>query len=115
LPSTNRRYQLVECGSACKHPCATPLEHTTSDGKYWIWRLQMAHEAIRQSKIVPATSLLALALGAAAFGAIAIGAMAVGRMAVGRLVIKKARLGALEVDELTVRKLRVVERDGPIA
>jgi hypothetical protein len=75
----------------------------------------MAHEVIRQSTAVPATSLLALALGAAAFGALAIGALAVGRVAVGRLVIKKARFGALHVDELTVRKLRVVERDGPIA
>jgi hypothetical protein len=55
----------------------------------------MAHEVIRQSRTVPAASLLALALGAAAFGAIAIGALAVGRIAVGRLMIKKARLGAL--------------------
>jgi hypothetical protein len=74
----------------------------------------MAREVIRQSKAVPATSLLALALGAAAFGAVAIGAVAIGRVAIGRLVIKKARFGALEVDELTVRKLRVVEHDGPI-
>jgi hypothetical protein len=28
-------------------------------------------------------------------------------------VIKKARFKALEVDELTVRRLRVVERAGP--
>ena len=53
--------------------------------------------------------------GAAAFGAVAIGALAIGRLAVGRLVIKKARFSALEVDELTVRKLRVVEREGPIS
>jgi hypothetical protein len=33
---------------------------------------------------------------------------------VGRLAIKKARFGVLEVDELTVRKLRVVEHDGPV-
>jgi hypothetical protein len=75
----------------------------------------MAREVIRQADAVPATSLLALALGAAAFGAVAVGALAIGRVAIGRLVIKKARFGALEVDELTVRKLRVVERDGPIA
>jgi hypothetical protein len=80
-----------------------------------ILEVTMARDAIRQSDAVPATSLLALALGAVALGAIAIGAVAVGRLAVGRLVIKKARLGTLEVDELTVRKLRVVERDGPIA
>jgi hypothetical protein len=75
----------------------------------------MAREITRQSKTVPATSLLALALGAAAFGAVAVGALAIGRVAVGRLVIKKARFGALEVDQLTVRKLRVVDHDGPLA
>ena len=58
---------------------------------------------------------MALALGVAAFGAVAIGALAIGRLVVGHLVIKKARFGALEVDELTVRKLRIVEHDGPIA
>jgi hypothetical protein len=63
----------------------------------------MARDVTGQSKAVPAASLLALALGAAAFGAVAIGALAIGRIAVGRLVIKKARFGALEVDELTVR------------
>jgi hypothetical protein len=73
----------------------------------------MAREVSSKSKATPATSLLALALGAAAFGAVAIGALAIGRVAVGRLVIKKARFGALEVDELTVRRLHVVEPEGP--
>jgi hypothetical protein len=45
------------------------------------------------------------------FGAVAIRALAIGRIAVGRLVIKTARFGALEVNELTVRKLRVFEHD----
>jgi hypothetical protein len=36
-----------------------------------------------------------------------------GRLAVGRLAIKRARFGALEVDDLVVRKLRVIERRGP--
>ena len=71
----------------------------------------MARDVTRRSKAVPATSLLALALGAAAFGAVAIGALAIGRLAVGRMVIKKARFGTLEVDELTVRRLRVLEHD----
>jgi hypothetical protein len=73
----------------------------------------MVREVMRQSKAVPAAGLLALALGAAAFGAVAIGALAIGRLVVGRLVIKKARFGALEVDELTVRKMRIVEHQGP--
>ena len=74
----------------------------------------MVREATGQSRAIPAASLLALALGAAAFGAVAIGALAIGRLVVGRLLIKKARLGALEVDELTARKLRVVEHEGSI-
>jgi hypothetical protein len=73
----------------------------------------MAHQVTGRSKALPGASLLALALGAAAFGAAAIGALAIGRLVVGSLVIKKARFGALEVDELTVRRLRVVERQGP--
>ena len=71
----------------------------------------MARDITGQSKAVPAASLLALALGAAAFGAVVIGALAIGRLAVGRMVIKKARFGVLEVDELTVRKLRVFEHE----
>jgi hypothetical protein len=69
----------------------------------------MSREVTRQSPAIPAASLLALALGAAAFGAVAIGALAIGRLAVGRLAIKKARFHVLEVDELTVRKLHVLE------
>jgi hypothetical protein len=44
-----------------------------------------------------------------AFGAVAVGALAIGRAAIGRLAIKKARFGTLEVDELVVRRLRVIE------
>ena len=72
----------------------------------------MRRETTGQSKAVSTASRLALAVGAAALGAVAVGAMAIGRLLVGRLVIKKARFGALEVDELTVRKLRVVETSG---
>jgi hypothetical protein len=71
----------------------------------------MAREVIRRSR-PPATRLLALALGAAAVGAVAIGALAIGRLAIGRLAIKRARFGAVEVDDLVVRKLRVIERRG---
>jgi hypothetical protein len=70
----------------------------------------MAREVIRRFRPPRTTSLLALALGAAAVGAVAIGALAIGRLAVGRLAIRRARFGALEVDDLVVRKLRVIER-----
>jgi hypothetical protein len=72
----------------------------------------MWRETTGQSKAASTASRLALAVGAAALGAVAIGAMAIGRLLVGHLVIKKASFGALEVDELTVRKLRVVETSG---
>jgi len=58
----------------------------------------------------PARSWLALAAGAVAAGALAVGAVAIGQIVIGRLVIGKARFKSLEVDELTVRKLRVIER-----
>ena len=72
----------------------------------------MARDVAARSRANPGVGLLALALGAAALGAVAICAVAIGRLAVGGLVIKRARLGTLEVDELTVRKLRVVEHVG---
>jgi hypothetical protein len=37
------------------------------------------------------------------------------RIAVGSVVIKKARFNELEVDDLTVHRLRVVEHKGPSA
>ncbi|MGB6537867.1 MAG: hypothetical protein WBF58_18100 [Xanthobacteraceae bacterium] len=55
---------------------------------------------------------MALALGAAAIGALAIGALAIGRLAVGRLAIKKAHFAALQIDDLTVRRLHIVEPEG---
>jgi uncharacterized membrane protein YhfC len=65
-----------------------------------------------QSRAAPIANLLAFALGAAAIGAIAIGALAIGRLAIDRVAIKRARFGKLEVDELTVRRLHVVENSG---
>jgi hypothetical protein len=73
----------------------------------------MAREVTGQSKAIHTVSLLALALGAAAISTVAIGMLAIGRLAVGHLVIKKARFSKLEVDELTVRRLRVVEHEVP--
>jgi hypothetical protein len=73
----------------------------------------MAREVIGRPRAVSAASVLAIALGAAAVGALAIGALAIGRLAIGRLVIKKVRFGALEVDELTVRRFHVVEQEKP--
>jgi hypothetical protein len=51
----------------------------------------------------------AIAVGALACGAIAIGALAIARLAIGQLVVKKARFRSVEIDDLTVRRLRVIE------
>jgi hypothetical protein len=75
--------------------------------------VHMARHVARRSERAPATKLGALALGAAAMGAIAVGALAIGALAVGRMTIKNARIGALEFDELTVRRLRVLENVPP--
>ncbi|MGA8692283.1 MAG: hypothetical protein WB689_00285 [Xanthobacteraceae bacterium] len=75
------------------------------------YRSEGDHEARsdRETRLAPIASALAFALGAAAIGAIAIGALAIGRLAIDRVVVKRARFGKLEVEELTVRKLHVVE------
>ena len=52
-----------------------------------------------------------LAFGALALGAVALGAVAIGALAIGRLWVREARFGRLTVDDLTVRRFRVLERD----
>jgi hypothetical protein len=60
-----------------------------------------------------ALSLPAAAAGALAFGALAIGAIAIARLAIGGMAVKKAKFGSVEIDELTVRRLRVIEEERP--
>jgi hypothetical protein len=62
-----------------------------------------------QRATLPATQMVALALGATALGALAIGAVAIGRLAIGGLVVRKARFRSVEIDDLTVRRLHVLE------
>ena len=55
-----------------------------------------------------------IASGAIASGALAIGALAVGALAIGRLTVRcaeaqKLHLGQVEIDELTVKRLHVIE------
>jgi hypothetical protein len=56
----------------------------------------------------PVAQVGALAVGAVALGAFAIGAIAIGRLAIGGLVVRRAKL-SVEIDDLTVRRLRVLE------
>lgn len=49
------------------------------------------------------------AVGAVALGAVAIGALAVGAFAIGRLSVRRARFDAVEIGDLTVRRLHLPE------
>jgi hypothetical protein len=62
-----------------------------------------------KSMKLSAAQMGALAIGAAALGAFAIGAIAIGRFAIGGLAVRKAKLGSVEIDDLTVRRLHVLE------
>jgi hypothetical protein len=61
---------------------------------------------------LPPASVLAVAVGAFALGAFAIAALAIGAVAIGRLEIRKARLHAVEIDSLTVRRFDVADAHG---
>jgi hypothetical protein len=56
-----------------------------------------------------AAKMGALAVGAMALGAFAIGAIAIGRLAIGGLAVRKAKFGSVEIEDLTVRRLHVLE------
>ena len=66
-----------------------------------------------KSASVGAGAAGALAVGAFAFGALAVGALANGALAVGRLTIGTGKFKRLEVDELTVTRLRIEKVEGP--
>jgi len=51
----------------------------------------------------------ALALGALAVGALAIGALAIGRLRILRADADRLHLGTVEIDDLTVKRLRVID------
>lgn len=56
---------------------------------------------------------MAAAIGATAVGACAIGALAVGALAIGKLGVGPARFERVEIDELIVRKLKILEDASP--
>ena len=60
---------------------------------------------------VPAMSAGAIAIGAVAIGAVAIGAIAIARVAIARMAVNKARFRSVEIDDLTVKRLRVLENE----
>jgi hypothetical protein len=50
-----------------------------------------------------------VALGATAVGAMAVGALAIGALVIGKLAVRNAHFKTLTIDELTVRKLQILE------
>lgn len=62
---------------------------------------------------LPPVSVPAVAVRALALGALAVGALAIGALAIGRLEIRKARLREVEIDDLIVRRFRVVDAPAP--
>lgn len=50
-----------------------------------------------------------LAVGSLAVAALAVGALAIGALAIGRLEMRQGRIRKLQIDDLTVGRLRVVE------
>jgi hypothetical protein len=69
-------------------------------------------QAMRRARPVArlsASAVGAAALGAVATGALAIGALAVGRLAIGALALGRARVRALTIDELTLRRVRLLD------
>jgi hypothetical protein len=69
--------------------------------------LAQAHGAVAQGASATGSSVI----GALAMGALALGALAIGALAIGRLNVRHARFGKLVVDDLTVRRFRVLERN----
>lgn len=66
-----------------------------------------AHAAVAQGASATGSSIV----GALAMGALALGAVAIGALAIGRLSVRHARFGKLVVDDLTVGRVRILERD----
>ena len=68
--------------------------------------LNQAHGAVAQGASATGSSIV----GALAMGALALGAVAIGALAIGRLNVRYVKLGKVEIDDLVVRRFRVLER-----
>jgi len=72
----------------------------------------------KTTRAVPAAATGAHAIGTAALGSIligaaAVGALALGALSIGRLFVGRARIRRLDIDELVVRRIRVLEQLTP--
>jgi hypothetical protein len=62
-------------------PCRCELRPAGDENQLPDGDPSMPRDIVRRAEAIPATSMIALAIGAAAFGAIAVGALAIGRLA----------------------------------
>ncbi|BCJ90104.1 hypothetical protein IZ6_08390 [Terrihabitans soli] len=65
--------------------------------------------SLKEIQKLPPAKTPAFAVGAGALGILALGAVALGSIAIGALAIRRARVKSLVIDELTVRRLNVLE------
>lgn len=72
-------------------------------------RVRGRQEVRKRRAAIGSAGIGAVAIGALAVGALAIGAIAIGRLAVGRLALGSGRIARLEIDDLTVRRLSILE------
>lgn len=69
----------------------------------------------KSARVLPAAATGAYAIGTSALGSIvigaaALGALAIGALSIGRLFVGRARIRRLDIDELVVRRIRVIEQ-----
>jgi hypothetical protein len=58
---------------------------------------------------LPPVAVPSVAIGALALGALAVGALAIGRLRILRADADRLHLGTVEIDDLTVKRLHVIE------
>jgi hypothetical protein len=93
---------------------AFPVSHATDLRVDWLaMRRRSRHNYLELPPAsVPSVAIGALALAAFAVGALAIGALAIGRLRILRADADRLHLGAVEIDDLIVKRLRVIETAG---
>ena len=69
----------------------------------------MRYPVIRRINLPAGVSVMAIAVSAFAVGALAIGALAIGRIAIKQMALQKAKAADVEIDRLTIHRLKVIE------
>jgi hypothetical protein len=102
-------FSVLARGSAPRREPSRGVRHATAVKKSSVLKLPpVGLPAVASG----AAALGTLAIGSLAISALAVSALAIGVLAVGRLEIRKTRLREVEIDNLTVRRFRVVDQPG---